>query len=241
MPCSPDLAMRRLLRPRRSHPSRCDPDLTTRGFGCVDGRTDRPEAFPTATITGHCEASNSDDEASAITTCDLARCGPGGLLDLGSSWPATPAPSRLPNPNWCLRKGDRIILIGNTFAERMQYYGHFETLLHARFPELELVFHNLGYSADELALRPRQARFNDHGHTLKDEKPDVLFAAFGFNESFAGPKPAWQNSRKTSRTSSRHRPRPIITAKSRRDSCCSRRSRRKTSRTRTSPTASRTT
>ena len=73
-----------------------------------------------------------------------------------------------------LRKGDRIILIGNTFAERMQYYGHFETLLHARFPELELVVHNLGYSADELTLRPRQAHFNDHGHTLKDEKPDVL-------------------------------------------------------------------
>ncbi len=52
------------------------------------------------------------------------------------------------------KKGDRIILIGNTLAERMQYYGHFETLLHSRFPELELVFHNLGYSADELVLRP---------------------------------------------------------------------------------------
>src|SRR5690242_20283608 len=50
-----------------------------------------------------------------------------------------------------LKKGDRIILIGNTLAERMQYYGHFETLLHARFPEHELVFHNLGWSADEVA------------------------------------------------------------------------------------------
>src|ERR1700749_4659381 len=72
------------------------------------------------------------------------------------------------------KKGDRIILIGNTLAERMQYFGHFETLLHSRFPEHELVFHNLGWSADEVALRPRQAHFNDHGHTLKDEKPDVL-------------------------------------------------------------------
>jgi glucose/arabinose dehydrogenase/HEAT repeat protein len=86
-----------------------------------------------------------------------------------------------------LTKGDRIVLIGNTLAERMQYYCHFETLLHGRFPELELVVHDLGYSADELKLRPRQAHFNDHGHTLKDEKPDVLIAAFGFNESFAGP------------------------------------------------------
>jgi glucose/arabinose dehydrogenase/lysophospholipase L1-like esterase len=90
-------------------------------------------------------------------------------------------------PELVLRQGDRIILIGNTFAERMQYYGYFETLLHARFPEHELVVHNLGYSADELALKPRQERFNDHGHTLKDEKPDVLIAAFGFNESFGGP------------------------------------------------------
>ena len=90
-------------------------------------------------------------------------------------------------PELVLRKGDRIILIGNTLAERMQYYGHFETVLHARFPELELVVHDLGYSADELTLRPRQQHFNDHGHTLKDEKPDVLVAAFGFNESFAGP------------------------------------------------------
>lgn len=90
-------------------------------------------------------------------------------------------------PKLELKKGDRIILIGNTLAERMQYYSHFETSLHARFPELELVVHNLGYSADELTLRPRQANFNDHGHTLKDEKPDVLIAAFGFNESFAGP------------------------------------------------------
>lgn len=86
-----------------------------------------------------------------------------------------------------LNKGDRIIIIGNTLAERMQYYGHFETLLHSRFPELELVVHDLGWSADEVALRPRQARFNDHGHRLQDEKPDVLIAAFGFNESFAGP------------------------------------------------------
>jgi glucose/arabinose dehydrogenase len=86
-----------------------------------------------------------------------------------------------------LHKGDRIILIGNTLAERMQYFGNFETLLQARFPELELIVHDLGWSADEITLRPRSAGFKDHGHTLEDEKPDVLIAAFGFNESFAGP------------------------------------------------------
>jgi glucose/arabinose dehydrogenase len=92
-------------------------------------------------------------------------------------------PSRLE-----LHKGDRIIIVGNTLAERMQHFGHFETLLHSRFPELKLVVHNLGWSADELTLRPRSAGFKDHGHQLTDEKPDVLIAAFGFNESFSGPQ-----------------------------------------------------
>jgi glucose/arabinose dehydrogenase len=100
---------------------------------------------------------------------------------------ATASATAAERPGLEFHKGDRIIIIGNTLAERMQYFGHFETLLHGRFPQLELVVHNLGYSADELTLRPRQAHFNDHGHTLKDEKPDVLIAVFGFNESFAGP------------------------------------------------------
>ncbi len=85
------------------------------------------------------------------------------------------------------KSGDRIILIGNTLAERMQYFGNFETLLQSRFPDKNLVFHNLGWSADELELRPRSQSFNDHGHQLEDEKPDVVIAAFGFNESFDGP------------------------------------------------------
>jgi hypothetical protein len=61
-----------------------------------------------------------------------------------------------------LQKGDRVVVIGNTLAERMQHVGHWETLLHARFPELELVVRNLGWSADEITLRPRSKNFVDH-------------------------------------------------------------------------------
>lgn len=86
-----------------------------------------------------------------------------------------------------LQKGDRIVLIGNTLAERMQHFGHFETLLHSRFPQHELAVRNLGWSADELTLRPRSKDFRDHGHTLADHNPQVVLAFFGFNESFAGP------------------------------------------------------
>lgn len=86
-----------------------------------------------------------------------------------------------------LQKGDHVVVIGNTLAERMQHCGHWETLLHSRFPELELVVRNLGWSADEIALRPRSKNFVDHHNTLADHKPNLLIAMFGFNESFAGP------------------------------------------------------
>ncbi|HEX3148349.1 MAG TPA: PVC-type heme-binding CxxCH protein [Gemmataceae bacterium] len=94
----------------------------------------------------------------------------------------TPASSGL-----TLNKGDRIVIVGNTFAERMQYFGHFETLLHSRFPDHELVVRNLGYSGDDVFPATRAIGFNDHGHTLEDHQPDVIIACFGFNESFAGP------------------------------------------------------
>ncbi len=89
-------------------------------------------------------------------------------------------------PQLKLAKGNKIVLIGNTLAERQQHFGNFETLLHSRFPEHNLVVRNLGWSADELTIRPRSASFADHGHKLTDHKPDVILAFFGFNESFGG-------------------------------------------------------
>ncbi|HZN36295.1 MAG TPA: PVC-type heme-binding CxxCH protein [Pirellulaceae bacterium] len=94
--------------------------------------------------------------------------------------------SAVDEPRLQLAKGQHVALIGNTLAERMQYFGNFETNLHARFPELELIVRNLGWSADEVALRPRSQAFQDHGHTLFDHKADVILAFFGFNESFGG-------------------------------------------------------
>ena len=79
-------------------------------------------------------------------------------------------------PKLELRKGDRICLIGNTLAERMQYFNHFETRLHSRFPEHDLVVRNLGWSADEISLRPRPEGFRNHGHSLYDHKADVVIA-----------------------------------------------------------------
>ncbi len=49
-----------------------------------------------------------------------------------------------------LQKGDHICIVGGTMAERMQHFGWLETLLHARYPQHELVFRNLAYSGDEI-------------------------------------------------------------------------------------------
>ena len=85
-----------------------------------------------------------------------------------------------------LHKGDRIALIGNTLFERSQFFGYFETFLHQEFPDHQLVVRNLAWSADTPDTQPRPANFADIEQHLKHERIDVIFAAFGFNESFAG-------------------------------------------------------
>ena len=110
-------------------------------------------------------------------------------------------------------------MVGGGLAERMQHYGWLETLIHARFPQHELVFRNLGYSGDEIDgwrnfnSRLRSMDFGSHDQWLagsapipqpqklsprdKDKvrenrfeltntKADVIFAFYGYNESWAG-------------------------------------------------------
>ena len=85
-----------------------------------------------------------------------------------------------------LNPGDHVAFIGNTLFERAQLFGHFEALLQQRFPRHQLVVRNLAWAADSLGLQPRPANFADVEQHLKHERTDVIFAAFGFNESFAG-------------------------------------------------------
>src|SRR4051794_8213406 len=85
-----------------------------------------------------------------------------------------------------LKKGDRISIVGNTLAERMQHHGWLETYLHTRFPEHDLVFRNLGFSGDEVTTRLRSQDFGSPDAWLTKTKTDVVFAFFGYNESFKG-------------------------------------------------------
>jgi len=94
-----------------------------------------------------------------------------------------PAYTKLP---LVLGKGDRIAYIGNTLLDRAGDFGHFEALMQQRFAGHNLVVRNLSWSADTPDLQPRPTNFADVEQHLAHEKIDVIFAAFGFNESFAG-------------------------------------------------------
>ena len=89
-------------------------------------------------------------------------------------------------PKLELRQGDTICIIGNTLAERMQHDGWLEATIQQRFPDLQLTFRNLGFSADTLTTRLRSKDFGTPDQWLTRCEADVVFAFFGYNESFAG-------------------------------------------------------
>ncbi len=85
-----------------------------------------------------------------------------------------------------LKKGDHISFIGGSLGERMQHDGYLEALVQNRFPDQELVFRDLAFSGDELVMRNRSEGFGSPDEWLQKTQTDVVFAFFGFNESFAG-------------------------------------------------------
>jgi glucose/arabinose dehydrogenase/azurin len=85
-----------------------------------------------------------------------------------------------------LKKGDHIAIVGSALADRMQHSGHLETLIHAKHPQHDLVVRNLAFAGDEVATRHRSENFGSPDDWLKKVEADVVFAFFGYNESFAG-------------------------------------------------------
>lgn len=83
------------------------------------------------------------------------------------------------------QKGDRIALVGNGLAERMQYDGFLEACLQAESPGKDLVFRNLGFTGDKVLYRPRPHKdYGDADTHLIRVRANVIFGFFGYNESF---------------------------------------------------------
>jgi putative membrane-bound dehydrogenase-like protein len=81
--------------------------------------------------------------------------------------------------------GERIAFVGNSLAERMTLFGHFEALLHTRFPRHELVVRNFGWPCDTVDERRRPNNYTQIDDPQKVFTPDTYLCFFGFNEAFA--------------------------------------------------------
>jgi putative heme-binding domain-containing protein len=84
------------------------------------------------------------------------------------------------------KQRERIAFVGNGLGVRMSLYGHFETLLHTRFPQKELVVRNFCWPADEVGRQQRPNDYTKLDDPLEVFGADTFICFFGYNESFAG-------------------------------------------------------
>jgi azurin/glucose/arabinose dehydrogenase len=105
-----------------------------------------------------------------------------------------------------LHQGDHLAIVGSGLAERQQHHGSLEALIHRAHPNAALTIRNLGFAGDEINVHPRSADVPPTEYFLAMKKgkttaagnpgvvyqagtdfgADVIFAYWGFNESFQG-------------------------------------------------------
>ncbi len=126
--------------------------------------------------------------AIVLLALSLTQCSPAPSEPAPSGPTSAPkaaaAPVPLPPAQMELEKGAHVVLLGNTLAERMQHDGWLESYVQSAWPDREIVFRNHGFSGDMVAHRPRNNGFIDPHTYLEISKADVIFALFGYNESY---------------------------------------------------------
>ena len=108
----------------------------------------------------------------------------------------SPSRERASAPRLQSEEGDRIVFLGNAFFEQAIRHGELETSLALRWPEKNLSFRNIGWSGDTVFGHSRtfgrrgakfggpEAGFERMSQHLAKLGPDIVFVAYGFNESF---------------------------------------------------------
>lgn len=130
-----------------------------------------PDGSITFRFDGETEIAMADHSGKAIAVPVLPEPVPAGYRD-----PET----------FVLAKSDSIAMIGNGLADRMQHDGWTETFLQLANPDKDLNFRNLSHTGDRPGHYPRSKGFMEMGDYLRHVQADVIFAFFGYNESFAG-------------------------------------------------------
>ena len=85
-----------------------------------------------------------------------------------------------------IRPGDRVAIVGNTYADQLRIHGYLETLLLQRSSDNPVSVRNFGWGGDLVHLRDRPTNFPSEASTLASHKTDVILICFGMGESFAG-------------------------------------------------------
>jgi putative membrane-bound dehydrogenase-like protein len=98
--------------------------------------------------------------------------------------------------NFAFQKGETVAFVGNAMADRMHRDGWLETLIQSASQGLDLRLRNLGVSGDRVDSFPRSKGVPSNAEILKHVKADVVFAFFGYNESFEGVEKAGAFQRK---------------------------------------------
>ncbi|MCA9129914.1 MAG: ThuA domain-containing protein [Planctomycetales bacterium] len=104
-------------------------------------------------------------------------------------WNFRPTPNTSAKVDFKFRDHERIALVGGSLAERMNLFGYFESLLHTRFPDKQLVFRNFGWPADEVGNQQRPDNYTTIDDPMVVFGPELFVCFFGLNEHFAGDTP----------------------------------------------------
>lgn len=104
------------------------------------------------------------------------------------NWSAENPRDRSKGGRVTLKDGDHVVLLGGTFIERAQQFGHLEAALNAD-PARNITFRNLGWSGDTVYAESRgifdtpergYERMIEH---VRAEEPSVIVVSYGQNES----------------------------------------------------------
>ncbi len=82
--------------------------------------------------------------------------------------------------------GEKVALVGNSLAERMNLFGHFETYLHLLHADRNLVVRNFARPAEAVNNQQRSADYTAIDDPMKVFTADTYLCFFGFNESYSG-------------------------------------------------------
>ena len=94
------------------------------------------------------------------------------------------------------KQNEKVVFLGNAFFENAIVNGEIETKFSLSFPHKNITFRNIGWSGDNVQAHARTrarggGRFGDPDKgfgiltkQISELKPDKIFIAYGFNESF---------------------------------------------------------